>query len=76
MNRFHSSTVNSRTRLSILIVVLALFASGCQQFDRWRGPGFPDDESTTFRKPTEKPPKSERFFFDERANEIEKHLGL
>lgn len=69
--------VCTRGRGVALFLLVFAASSGCQMIDHWRGPGYGDKEAETLRKGKDKPEKKrERFFFDERANEIERHLGL
>jgi len=54
--------------------------SGCRQIEALRGPGYPEsDEEIPAKLRSQKSSDSkspERYFFDERASQIERHLGL
>jgi len=58
------------------IIVLVLLASGCKRFEAWRGEGFTGADAEWGKKYRPTGPKGERYFFDEKASQIERSLGL
>lgn len=65
-----------RSLLWLISLLLLVVVGGCRQFESWRGEGYKDKDAEWGKQYRPSGPKGQRFFFDERASQIERSLGL
>ena len=61
-------------RIALLVGSFSL--SGCGWLDQYRGEGFRGEDATWGEAYRGEKSKGERYFFDERSNQIERSLGV